>query len=190
MAFIHLASESKAVVIALQTAAKDKWKATIAQMEKSFKQIYPESEFSYSFQDDSIKYSYGAEQNMKHLMGWASGLTIVISCLGLLGLVIYTTSQRTKEIGVRKVLGASVGHIVKILSKDFLMLVAIAFIIATPVAVWAIQQWMKNFAYRTAVNWWLFPLCGIAMIVIALITLSFQTIKAASANPVKSLRTE
>jgi predicted permease len=190
MAYIHLTAESRAIVVALQVAAKDKWKESIAQMEKSFRRIYPEADFNYSFQDDSIRYSYGAEQNMEHLMAWATGLTIFISCLGLLGLVIYTTSQRTKEIGVRKVLGASVGHIVSILSKDFLTLVAIAFVIATPVAVWAIHQWMKNFPYRTTISWWLFPLCGMAMIIIALVTLSFQTFKAASANPVKSLRTE
>jgi putative ABC transport system permease protein len=190
MAFIHLTDNTKTVVVALQSIAKDKWKETIAQMEKSFKSIYPEADFSYNFQDESIKESYGSEQNMEHLMEWATGLTIFISCLGLLGLVIYTTNQRTKEIGVRKVLGASVGNIVSILSKDFLALVAIAFIIATPLAWWAIHEWLDNFAYRTVISWWMFPLCGITMIIIALVTLSFQTIRAASANPVKSLRTE
>jgi len=190
MAFIHSTVDSKAIVVALQAAAKDKWQQTIAQMEKSFKTIYPEAEFSYNFQDESIKDSYGAEQNMERLMEWATGLTIFISCLGLLGLVIYTTNQRTKEIGVRKVLGASVGNIVSILSKDFLTLVAIAFIIATPPAWWAIHEWLNNFAYRTIITWWMFPLSGITMIIIAIVTLSFQTIRAASANPVKSLRTE
>jgi len=107
-----------------------------------------------------------------------------------LSLVIYTTNQRTKEIGVRKVLGASVTNIVSILSKEFLMLVAIAFIIATPLAWWAENEWLGNFAYRTIISWWMFPLGGITMIIMALITLSFQTIRAASANPVKSLRTE
>ena len=190
MVFVHSTGDTKAVVVALQSAAKDKWKETIAQMEKSFKSIYPEADFNYNFQDQSIKDSYGAEQNMEHLMEWATGLTIFISCLGLLGLVIYTTNQRTKEIGVRKVLGASVANIVSILSKDFLTLVAIAFIIATPLAWWAIHQWINDFAYRTIISWWMFPLSGAAMIVIALVTLSFQTIRAASANPVKSLRTE
>ncbi len=190
MAFIHQTENTKRVVVALQSVAKDKWKETIAQMEKSFKNIYPEAEFSYEFQDESIKSSYGSEQNMEHLMEWATGLTIFISCLGLLGLVIYTTNQRTKEIGVRKVLGASVTNIVSILSKEFLALVAIAFIIATPLAWWAMHQWISNFAYRTIVSWWIFPVSGIAMIMIALVTLSFQTIRAASANPVKSLRTE
>jgi putative ABC transport system permease protein len=190
MAFIHSTVDSKAIVIALQSAAKDKWQQTIAQMEKSFKSIYPEAEFNYSFQDESIKDSYGAEEDMEHLMEWATGLTIFISCMGLLGLVIYTTNQRIKEIGVRKVLGASVGNIVSILSKDFLRLVALAFIIATPLAWWATHEWLNYFAYRTMLNWWLFPLGGIAMIIIALITLSFQTIRAATTNPVKSLRTE
>jgi len=190
MAFIHLSENTKTVVVALQAMAKDRWKETIAQMEKTFRSIYPEAEFSYEFQDESIKNSYDAEQNIEHLMEWATGLTIFISCLGLLGLVIYTTNQRTKEIGVRKVLGASVTNIVSILSKEFLMLVAIAFIIATPLAWWAENEWLGNFAYRTIISWWMFPLGGITMIIMALITLSFQTIRAASANPVKSLRTE
>ena len=123
-------------------------------------------------------------------MEWATGLTIFISCMGLLGLVIYTTNQRVKEIGVRKILGASVGNIVSLLSKDFLTLVAIAFVIATPLAWWAAHEWLNNFAYRTIINWWLFPLSGVGMIIIALVTLSFQTFRAASGNPVKSLRTE
>ncbi|MGC4035104.1 MAG: ABC transporter permease [Chitinophagaceae bacterium] len=190
MVFTHLASNSKAVVVALQTSAKDKWKATIDQMEKAFKRFYPEADFSYNFQDESIRGSYGNELNMEHLMTWGAGLTIFISCLGLLGLVMYTTNQRTKEIGIRKVLGASVSHIVSILSKDFLLLVGIAFVIATPLAWWAIHQWLNSFAYRAPVSWWLFPLSGVVMLFIALITLSFQTIRAASANPVKALRTE
>jgi len=190
MAFIHLTEQTKTVVVALQPMAKDKWKETIAQMEKSFKNLYPEAEFNYNFQDESIIESYSSQENMEHLMEWATGLTIFISCLGLLGLVMYTTNQRTKEIGVRKVLGASITNIVSILSKDFLMLVGIAFAIATPLAWWATHSWLQNFAFQTSMSWWMFPLCGIAMLLIALITLSFQTFKAASANPVKSLRTE
>ena len=110
--------------------------------------------------------------------------------MGLLGLVIFTTNLRTKEIGVRKVLGASVSQIVSILSKDFVTLVLIAFVIAMLLAWWAMHKWLENFAYRTTINWWVFLLSGAIMMVIALITLSIQTIRAANANPVNSLRNE
>lgn len=124
------------------------------------------------------------------MLNWSAGLAVFISCLGLLGLVIYTTSQRTKEIGVRKVLGASVTQIVSLLSKDFMQLVALAFVIATPLAWWAMYKWLEDFAYRTTLSWWIFGISGIAMLMIALLTLSIQTIRSAVANPVKSLRTE
>jgi predicted permease len=188
MVFTHLSQQSKTVVVALLPTAKIRWKETIDQVKKSFKTFYPEADFDYRFQDESIISSYEAEQNIEHLMEWATGLTIFISCLGLLGLVIYTTNQRTKEIGVRKVLGASVGHIISILSKDFMTLVAIAFVIATPLAWWASHAWLQNFAFRTYLSWWMFPLSGFVMMLIALITLSFQTYRAASANPVNCLR--
>lgn len=110
--------------------------------------------------------------------------------MGLLGLVIFTTNLRTKEIGVRKVLGASVSQIVSILSKDFVTLVLIAFVIAMPLAWWAMHKWLENFAYRTTINWWVFVMSGAIMMIIALITLSVQTIRAANANPVESLRNE
>jgi ABC-type antimicrobial peptide transport system permease subunit len=110
--------------------------------------------------------------------------------MGLLGLVMYTTNLRTKEIGVRKVLGASVSQIVSILTKDFLLLIIVAFFIAAPVAWWAMHKWLENFAYRTGMNAWLFIGAGLLTVMIALITISFQTFKAASANPVDSLRTE
>ena len=119
-----------------------------------------------------------------------NGLAILISCLGLLGLVIYTTSIRTKEIGIRKILGASVTNIISILSKDFIQLVLLAFIIAAPLAWWASYKWLQDFVYRTNMSWWIFALSGTAMLVAAVITLSLQTIKTATANPVKSLRSE
>ena len=119
---------------------------------------------------------------------WATGLAVFISCLGLLGLVIYTTNRRTKEIGVRKVLGASVPQIVPMISKEFLMLIVIAFVIAAPLAWLGMNKWLENFAYRTEISWWVFVLGISVMIIIALFTLGFQTIKAAMANPVKSLR--
>ncbi|HVV02955.1 MAG TPA: FtsX-like permease family protein, partial [Puia sp.] len=115
---------------------------------------------------------------------------ILIACLGLFGLVTYAAEQRTKEIGIRKVLGANVGGIVTLLCRDFLHLVGIASIIAFPVAWWAMNQWLRSFAYRTGISWWIFAAAAAAAILITLVTVSFQTIRAALANPVKSLRSE
>ncbi|HKO81430.1 MAG TPA: FtsX-like permease family protein, partial [Chitinophagaceae bacterium] len=166
------------------------WKNAISKIQKAYKQIYPENDFSYSFLDEEIAGFYKTEQRTASLLKWATGLAILISCLGLLGLVIYTTNTRTKEIGIRKILGASVAGIVSILSKDFMRLVLIAFVIAAPIAWWVIYKWLEDFAYRTTISWWVFGLSGIAMIIIALLTLSIQTVRSAIANPVKSLRTE
>ncbi len=203
MAFFQSASDCRDMIIALQprtdagtnvdkknTAQKSDWQAAISKIEKTFKREYPDEAFSYAFFDESIAKSYKSQQDISNLLIWATGLTIFISCLGLLGLVMFTTNIRTKEIGVRKVLGASVTHIVSILSKDFIKLVVIAFIIATPISWWAIHEWLDNFVFRTSVSWWIFLVSGLGMIAIALITLSVQTVRAAMANPVNSLRAE
>jgi putative ABC transport system permease protein len=167
------------------------WKETIAKIEKAYKEIYPEEQaLNYEFFDERIAKFYTSEQNLSKLLTWATGLAIFISCLGLFGLVIYTTGVRTKEIGVRKVLGASVTQIVSLLSKDFMSLVILAYIIAAPLAGWMMHKWLEDYAYRTTISWWIFLLSGGLMIIIALITLSIQTIRSAMANPVKSLRTE
>ena len=121
---------------------------------------------------------------------WATGLAIFISCLGLLGLVIYITNQRTKEIGVRKVIGATVTQLITLLSKDFLKLVVIAFVISVPIAWWGAYTWLNNFAYKTTISWWVFVSGGLIMFAMALVILGLRTFKAATANPVKSLRTE
>lgn len=168
----------------------NEWRTTIAKIEKIYKENYQGEEFSYTFFDENIANAYNNQQNISNLLKWATGLTIFISCLGLLGLVIFTTNNRVKEIGIRKVLGASVTQIVSILSKDFVKLVAIAFLIAAPLSWWALNTWLDNFAFKTAFSWWIFLVSGFGMITIALITLSVQTIRAAIANPVKSLRTE
>ncbi len=166
------------------------WKITIAQIEKAYKEIYPGEDFKYNFFDESIAKFYESEQHISTLLSWATGLAIIISCLGLLGLVIYTTNQRTKEIGIRKVLGAKLVQIVHLISKDFLKLVMLAFIIASPLAWWGMNKWLENFAYHVQISVWLFVSAAALMILIAILTLAFQTIRAASANPVKSLRTE
>ena len=166
------------------------WNATLAQIQKAFKEIFPENDFSYQFFDESIAKFYAAEQHISRLLKWATALTILISCLGLTGLVIYTTNQRTREIGIRKVLGASIARILSLLSKDYIKLIIIAFLIATPAAFWALHRWLETFAYRTPMHWWLFPLSGGTMLAIALAVMSVRTVRTASANPVISLRSE
>ena len=162
----------------------------IASMERVCKQFNPGYPFKYYFADEEIAKNYKAEYTVSKLSKYFAFLAIFISCLGLFGLVMFTTEQRTKEIGIRKVLGASIPGIVQMLSKDFLVLVVIAAIIAFPVAWWAMHSWLLDFAYRVKIGWWVFVAAGVAALVIALITISFQSIKAAIANPVRSLRTE
>ncbi len=166
------------------------WKRTIAQVEDSYKTIYPEETFSYTFFDESIARFYKTEQDTAFLLAWATGLSILISCLGLLGLVLFTNRVRRKEIGVRKVLGASVGNIVALLSGDFLGLVGLAFLIAVPLSWWGMHVWLADFADRTTMDWWVFAAGGGVILLAAFVTLSFQTIRAARTNPVNSLRAE
>ena len=178
------------VALKPQPPSSNTWKTTIAKIEKAYKQLYPKDDFQYTFYDETIAAFYKADQDTSKLLGWATSLSILISCLGLLGLAIYTTNQRTKEIGIRKVLGATVAQIVSILSKDFLRLVVIAFVIAVPIAWWGMTQWLQNFAYRTSLSWWIFAVSGMGMLLVALLVLGVRTVQAARANPVKNLRTE
>src|SRR5690606_7367903 len=142
------------------------------------------------FMDDLFNKTYSAEQKTGTILNIFSLLIIFVACLGLFGLVTYTAEQRTKEIGIRKVLGASILQVTQMLSKEFLKLVLIASLIAFPVAWWAMNKWLQSFAYRIDISWWIFALAGLVALAIALGTISFRTIKAAIANPVKSLRTE
>jgi putative ABC transport system permease protein len=173
-----------------ETAGGNEWKATIAAMGKDWKEIYPDDDFDYHFYDETIAKLYESEQHTSTLLTWATGLSIFISCLGLLGLALYTTNLRTKEIGVRKVLGATVAQIVTLLSTELVLLILLAFIIVSPIAWWAMNKWMENYADRTTISWWIFALSGGGMLMAAVITSSFQTVKAAIANPVRSLRSE
>lgn len=166
------------------------WKATIARIENAWKEVYPEEEFSYTFFDESIAKFYKKEQDTERLLNWCTCLSILISCLGLLGLAIFTTNNRMKEIGVRKVLGATVVQIVSLISKDFMQLVILAFVITVPLAWMAMHNWLQDFAYRTSMSWWVFVISGGLMFLIALLVLSIQIVRAASLNPVKSLRNE
>jgi putative ABC transport system permease protein len=169
---------------------KGKTKEAIASMEKLYKQFNPGFPFKYYFTDDEIAKNYKSEHTVSKLSRYFAFLAIFISCLGLFGLVTFTAEQKTKEIGIRKVLGASVTGIVQMLSKDFLKLVLLAAVIAFPVAWWAMHRWLNDFAYRVDIGWWVFAVAGVTALLIALLTISFQSIKAAIANPVKSLRTE
>ena len=173
-----------------QNADGAAWKTTIAQIATAYKALYPEDEFSSQFFDESITQFYTKETNASSLLVWSTGLAIFISCLGLLGLVIYITNQRTKEIGIRKVIGASVTHLVFLLSRDLIKLVGLAILIAMPIAWWGSNKWLENFAYKTTLSWWMFAASGATLLLIAFIVLGLRTVKAATANPVNSLRAE
>jgi len=163
---------------------------TLAQIESAWTSLAPNRPFDYYFLDESIDKLYRAEQNFRAVFSAMTGLSLVIACLGLFGLAAFTAEQRTKEIGVRKVLGASVAGIVGLLSKDFVKLVLIANLLAWPVAWYAMNRWLQDFAYRINIGWWIFALAGGVALLIALLTVSTQAIKAALANPVESLRYE
>lgn len=165
-------------------------KSLINQIENKWKTIAPGQPFHYSFMDEDFDGIYRAEQRTGRISLTFSILAICIACLGLFGLAAYAAEQRTKEIGIRKVLGATVSNIVGMLSRDFLKLVIIAALIAFPFAWWAMNNWLQSFAYRITIGWWVFVITGVVAILIAVLTVSFQAIRAALANPVKSLRTE
>jgi putative ABC transport system permease protein len=162
----------------------------LAHIEKAWKNFLPSTPYQYTFLDENFAQLYKAEERQKTLFTTFAFIAIFIACLGLFGLSAFAISQRVKEIGIRKVLGANVTTIVALLSKDFLKLVGFSAIIAFPVAWFAMNKWLQDFAYRIDMPWWVFIAAGIVAAIIALLTISFQAIKAAVANPVKSLRTE
>ncbi len=173
----------------VKTTGKDASKA-IAAVETEWKRYNAGFIFNYTFLDDTFNHLYSAEQRTGTLFNVFAAIAIFISCLGLLGLAAYTAQVRTREIGVRKVLGASVPEVIRLLATDFVKLVLIAIVIATPVAWYAMNKWLESFAYKINLGWAVFLLSGVIAILIAFVTISFQSIKAALANPVKSLRTE
>src|SRR5690242_10760499 len=159
-------------------------------IQKTFTQFYPLSPYSYTFKNDLNRKQYAEVEKWKQIILFGAFLTILISCTGLFGLSVFSAEKRTKEIGIRKVFGASVSQIVSILSFDFLKLIFISFLISMPVGWFAANQWIQNYPYRITLSWWMFALAGIMVLLIALFTISFQAVKAAVVNPVKSLRTE
>jgi len=164
--------------------------ATLRYIEKTFKQLYLFKPYQYSFKDAEVAEQYDKEAKWKQIVTFSAFLTIFISCIGLFGLATLSAERRRKEIGIRKVLGASVEGIVKKLSTDFLKLVVISALIASPAAWWAVNKWLENYPYRIAINSWIFILASVGVLLIALLTVSFHSIKAAIANPVNSLRSE
>ena len=176
-----------AISVRLQT---DNVKEVVAKIENKWKSSVGAMPLNYQFLDEAFDSMYRSEQRIGKIFISFAILAIFIACLGLFGLATFTAEQRTKEIGIRKVMGASVIQIVNLLSKDFLRLVILGIVIASPVAYWAMNKWIQDFAYRIEISWWTFVLAGLISIVIALLTVSYQAIKAAVANPVKSLRTE
>lgn len=165
-------------------------KNTIAFINNTWNKFSPGYPLDYQFMDDSYGKMYKSEEKLSDLLWIFTIMAIVVGCMGLFGLAAFSAEMRTKEIGIRKVLGANVFNIVALLSKNFLVLVTISSIVAFPIAWWAMNNWLEDFPYRVTISWWIFGIAIIAALAIALFTVSFQSIKAAIANPVKSLRTE
>jgi putative ABC transport system permease protein len=163
---------------------------SVAWIEKTWKKHFPTALFDYGFVDQQIGEQYVAEKKFSKIFLYFSVLSIIIACLGLYGLTAYSASQKIKEIGVRKVLGATINNLAIMLSRDYLKLILLAFIIAVPVGWYILNNWLTDFAYRTNISWWMFGGAGLLVLAVAMVTVSFQVIKAAIANPVKSLRAE
>ena len=187
--YIHDPSNPTAMTISLQISDQNVAE-TISFIGKLWSQHFPASSYDYFFIDREFEKYYEQEQRILEIFSYMTLFTIFIACLGLFGLVLYVAAQKTKEIGIRKVLGATVSNIIVLLSKDFVKLVLISNIIAWPVAYFVMNKWLQNFAYRMTIGWWIFILAGMLALVIALITVSFLSLRAAVANPVESLRYE
>ncbi|WP_158617961.1 ABC transporter permease [Chitinophaga lutea] len=175
--------------IKLNSADPDTWQQTLKKVEQKWYAMYPSGSFAYKFYDETLDAMYKQERNQSRLVNLATVIAIVISCLGLFGLAVLIAFQRTKEIGIRKVLGATVAGIAQMLMSDFAKLILIALLIASPIAWWGMNRWLEGFVYRVEIEWWVFVVSGAVAIFIAMLTVSFQAIRAALANPVKSLRT-
>jgi hypothetical protein len=182
--------ETSIAVKIAQSLSSGELKTLIGDMEKEWKSVFPDRSFGYSFLDESIAGMYADDLRTERLTNVAMGVTVFISCLGLLGLAIFSTERRAKEIGIRKVLGATVPGIMAMLCKEIILLIVLALVIASPLAWYLMRGWLQGFAYRMSLSGWMFVAAGAAALGIALLTVSFQAMKTAMANPVKSLRTE
>ena len=179
---------SPTLAIALAGHSVGQWQAALAKIETTFRSIYPYKEFNAKFLDETIRHLYQSDIRLSKLLKWATGLALLISCLGLVGLVSFMTAQRTKEIAVRKVLGASSHQIIRMLSKGLIRLILIASMIALPIGWYFAHRWLSDFAFKTALNWWIFGLCIAGTLLLALTILCLRSYKTATANPVNSLK--
>jgi putative ABC transport system permease protein len=162
----------------------------LASIEAEWKKVLPDYPIKYNFLDEDLGRFYQSEERLSNIIASAGGLSIFLSCIGLLGLSVLVVNNRTKEIGIRKVLGASLTAIFQLISKDFLQLVVIAVVVASPIVWWVMHKWLQDYAYRIRIEWWVFVLTGVTITGLALLTVGFQAIRAAAVNPVKSLRTD
>lgn len=165
-------------------------KESMVMFEAAWKEVFPGNPFHYFFLDDHYNKQYQSDQQFGNIFSIFSGLAIFIACLGLFGLSSLTALQRTKEIGIRKVLGASLLGILRLISKDYIVLIGVSIVLSVPLAAWIMNSWLQDFATRIPLSWWIFALPSLAVIVIALVTVSVHTLKAAMTDPVKSLRYE
>jgi len=163
---------------------------TIEDIRSAWNKFSPDFPLDYHFLDENFDKMYKAEQKLSSLLWIFTAMAIFVGCMGLFGLTAFSAEQRVKEIGIRKVLGANTANIVTLLSKSFVTLIIISLLIASPIAWWAMNKWLEDFAYRINIGWWVFVIAGAAALLIAMLTVSFHAFKAAIANPVKSLRTE
>lgn len=184
-----LFNETEPGWVILKTETTD-FAGLLFNLESSWKSVNPYAPFQYTFVDEHVQQMFAQEKRLSKIATVFTFLAILISCLGLLGLISYIAEQKKKEIGIRKVLGASVQAVVQLITKDFVKLVFIAFVIASPLAYFLMQRWLQDFAYKIEISWWIFAAAGGAAMIITLLTVSFQSVKSAIANPVKSLRTE
>jgi putative ABC transport system permease protein len=174
-----------AFAIRLKTRETQK---VIADIEHAWRQFFPQKAFEYSFLSDDLRENYQQESQLMQLSADLAGVALFLACFGLFGLVDFTVRQRRREMSIRKVLGASIVGITRLLTKDFLILVGVAILIATPFAWYFMQKWLNEFAYHIDIQWWMFALAGLAAAAVALFTVGYQSLRAALANPVKALR--
>lgn len=181
---------SNYIYLKTNTQTYDQLKTLIAEVEQKWNKLSPNIPFEYRFLDEAWDNLYKKETQFQKLLTHAGWISIFIACLGLFGLSIFVAERRTKEIGIRKINGATVAEILALLNKSFVKWIIIAFFMATPVAYYAMSRWLENFAYKTALSWWIFVLAGIAALFVALVTVSWQSWRAARRNPVEALRYE